>query len=191
VPLGNDASCLCPLSLCECLPRSRLHTSQIRITGCFEARQRLVQVSATTIFATYGEYVETQSKRILVVDDFAPWRGFLKTLLVVTPEWQIGGEAINGADALKKAQELQPDLVLLDIDLPDVSGIDLARQLQIVAPNTKIVFLTAQSSCDIANVALSTGALGYLLKSQVISELLPALKSVFSNNRFVSQGIEL
>jgi DNA-binding NarL/FixJ family response regulator len=148
-------------------------------------------MSTTTISATYGEYVETQSKRILVVDDFAPWRSFLKTLLVVTPEWQIGGEAINGADALKKAQELQPDLVLLDIDLPDVSGIDLARQLQIVAPNTKIVFLTAESSSDIANVALSTGALGYLLKSQVISELLPALKSVFSNNRFVSQGIEL
>jgi len=135
--------------------------------------------------------VETQSKRILVVDDFAPWRRFLKTLLAVTPEWQLSGEAINGADALRKAQELQPDLVLLDLDLPDVSGIDLARQLQIVVPNAKIVFLTAESSSDIANAALSTGALGYLLKSKVVSELLPALKSVFSDNRFVSQGIKL
>jgi DNA-binding NarL/FixJ family response regulator len=148
-------------------------------------------LSATTIFAIYGEYVETQSKRILVVDDFAPWRRFLKTLLAVTPEWQLSGEAINGADALRKAQELQPDLVLLDLDLPDVSGIDLARQLQIVVPNAKIVFLTAESSSDIANAALSTGALGYLLKSKVVSELLPALKSVFSDNRFVSQGIKL
>lgn len=135
--------------------------------------------------------METQSKRILVVDDFAPWRRFLKTLLAVTPEWQLSGEAINGADALRKAQELQPDLVLLDLDLPDVSGIDLARQLQIVVPNAKIVFLTAESSSDIANAALSTGALGYLLKSKVVSELLPALKSVFSDNRFVSQGIKL
>jgi len=135
--------------------------------------------------------VETQSKRILVVDDFAPWRRFLKTLLAVTPEWQLSGEAINGADALRKAQELQPDLVLLDLDLPDVSGIDLARQLQLVVPNAKIVFLTAESSSDIANAALSTGALGYLLKSKVVSELLPALKSVFSDNRFVSQGIKL
>lgn len=135
--------------------------------------------------------METQSKRILVVDDFAPWRRFLKTLLAVTPEWQLSGEAINGADALRKAQELQPDLVLLDLDLPDVSGIDLARQLQLVVPNAKIVFLTAESSSDIANAALSTGALGYLLKSKVVSELLPALKSVFSDNRFVSQGIKL
>jgi DNA-binding NarL/FixJ family response regulator len=148
-------------------------------------------VSAIGKVAIYGECVETQLKRILVVDDFAAWRLFLKTLLIVTPEWQVIGEAISGADALTKAKELKPDLVLLDIDLPDASGIDIARQLQTLAPNAKIVFLTTESSSAIVNAALGTGALGYLLKSQVVVELLPALKSVFSDNRFISEGITL
>ena len=125
----------------------------------------------------------------MVVDDFGPWRRFLSTLLTVTPEWQISSEAVNGAEALTKAQELQPDLVLLDIDLPDMNGIELARRLQIVAPITKIIFMTAESSPEIVNAALSSGAAGYMLKSQIVGELLPALKSVFAGNRFISQGI--
>ena len=148
-------------------------------------------MSAIGKVAMYGECVETQLKRILVVDDFAAWRLFLKTLLTVTPEWQVIEEAISGAEALTKAKELKPDLVLLDLDLPDANGIDIARQLHTLAPNARIVFLTAESSSEIADAALGTGALGYLLKSQVVDELLPALKSVFSDNRFVSKGITL
>jgi|SRR5689334_11722776 len=125
----------------------------------------------------------------MVVDDFAPWRRFLNTLMIVTPEWQISGEAVTGAEALEKVRELEPDLVLLDIDLPDINGIDVARQLQTIAPNAKVIFLTAESSPEIVRAALDTGALGYLLKSQVVNELLPALKSVFAGKNFISQGI--
>jgi len=127
----------------------------------------------------------------LVVDDFAVWRRFVNTLLTVTPEWQIHGEAASGAEALTRAQELQPDLVLLDINLPDINGIEVARQLQVIIPNARIVFLTSESSSHLANAALSTGALGYLLKSQIVDELLPALESVFSGKRFISKGIML
>ncbi|HWC20086.1 MAG TPA: response regulator transcription factor [Terriglobales bacterium] len=146
-------------------------------------------MSANATVAIRGVYVGTQSKRIMVVDDFGPWRRFLSTLLIVTPEWQISSEAVNGAEALAKAQELQPDVVLLDIDLPDMNGIELARRLQIVAPVTKIIFITSESSPEIVNAALRSGAAGYLLKSQIVGELLPALKSVFAGNRFISQGI--
>jgi len=79
--------------------------------------------------------------------------------------------------------------VLLDIDLPDINGIDVARQLQTIAPNAKVIFLTAESSPEIVRAALDTGALGYLLKAQVVNELLPALKSVFAGKNFISQGI--
>jgi two-component system, NarL family, nitrate/nitrite response regulator NarL len=133
--------------------------------------------------------VETQSKRILVVDDFAAWRRFVNTLLTVTPEWQVHGEAASGVEAIARAQELQPDLVLLDINLPDINGLEVARQLQVVIPNAKIVFLTTEPSSHLVNAAMNTGALGYLLKSQLVDELLPALESVFSGNRFISKGI--
>ena len=126
-----------------------------------------------------------------MVDDFAAWRRFVYTLLSVTPEWQIHGEAASGAEAIARAQELQPDLVLLDIDLPDINGLEVARQLKVVVPDAKIVFLTTESSTHLVNAALSTAASGYLLKSQIVDELLPALQSVFSGNRFVSKGITL
>jgi DNA-binding NarL/FixJ family response regulator len=166
-----------------------MHTCGLRISGCAKLQERLVLGIAAAPVTFYGERVGMQSKRILVVDDFAAWRPFLETLLMVTPEWQVSGEAVNGAEALSRARELQPDLVLLDIDLPDLNGIEVARQLQIVVPNVKIVFLTAESSQQVVNAALSTGASGYLLKSQVVGELLPALKSVFSGNRFTGKGI--
>jgi two-component system, NarL family, nitrate/nitrite response regulator NarL len=135
--------------------------------------------------------VETQSKRILVVDDFAAWRRFVNTLLTVTPEWQVDGEAASGVEAIARAQELQPDLVLLDINLPDINGLEVARQLQVLIPNAKIVFLTTEPSSRLVNAALSTGALGYLLKSQLVDELLQALQAIFSGNRFISKGITL
>jgi len=132
-----------------------------------------------------------ETKRILLVDDFASWQGFIKTLLSVTPEWQLCAEAINGVEALSKAEELHPDLVLLDLDLPDASGIEVARRLQTVQPTPKIVFLTSESSPHVVKAALGAGALGYILKSQVVDELLPALKEIFSGNRFISFGVKL
>lgn len=146
-------------------------------------------MSANATVAIKGVYVPTQLKRIMLVDDFAPWRRFLNTLMIVTPEWQISGEAVTGAEALAKAQELQPDLVLLDIDLPDINGIEIARRLKTIAPNAKVIFLTAECSAEVVMAALDVGASGYLLKTHVVNELLPALRSVFAGKNFISQGI--
>lgn len=138
-----------------------------------------------------GVCVGTQSKKILLVDDFIPWRQFLRTLLSVTPEWQVCGEAENGIEALAKAEDLHADLVLLDLDLPDLTGIEVANRLRLLAQPPAIVILTADASPDFVKAAMATGALGYLLKSEVVAELLPALKEVFSGKRFISPAIQM
>lgn len=103
--------------------------------------------------------------RILVVDDYKPWRGFVYSTLQKQAELQVIGEASDGLEAVEKAQELQPDLILLDIGLPTLNGIEAARRIREVSPESKILFVTENRSCDIAEEALRTGAGGYVVKS--------------------------
>ena len=133
--------------------------------------------------------MSTQSKRILVVDNFPTWRGLIKTLLDLTPEWQLVGEASNGPEAEARVRELRPDIVLLEIDLPVMDGIQLARRLHAEYPETRLVFLTTENSHEMAEFALSAGALGYVLKVSVVEELLPALNTVMANKRFISKAV--
>lgn len=136
-----------------------------------------------------GLCVSTQSKRILIVDSFSTWRGLIKTLLELTPEWQFVGEASNGPEAEARIRELRPDIVLLEIDLPVVDGIQLVRKLHPEFPDMKLVFVTTDNSPEVAEFALSAGASGYVLKARVVTELLPALSIVITNNRFISKGV--
>jgi DNA-binding NarL/FixJ family response regulator len=131
----------------------------------------------------------TESKRILVVDNFSTWRGLIKTLLELTPEWQVVGEASNGPEAEARVRELRPDIVLLEIDLPVIDGIQLVRKLHVEYPDVRLVFVTTENSPDVAEFALSAGASGYILKVRVVAELLPALNAVMANNRFISKGV--
>lgn len=127
--------------------------------------------------------------RILVVDDYAPWRRFERLALLAHNELQIVGECSDGSEAIQKAEELQPDLILLDISLPTLNGIEAARRIQQVSPNSKILFVTQNPSRDIAEEALSTGAQGYVVKSNGASELLPAIKAVLEGKRFISASV--
>src|SRR5689334_8418298 len=124
--------------------------------------------------------------RTLVVDDYAPWLHFVSLALAVNPEIQIVGEAQDGLTAIQKAAELKPDLVILDIGLPDMSGIQVARQLLQVAPKTRILFLTENTSRDIVRDALLTGAQGYVVKSFAAKDLVPAVDAVLLDCHFVS-----
>lgn len=133
-------------------------------------------------------YLSTQPKKILVVDTFPTWRGLIRTLLELTPEWQLVGEAANGPEAEARVRELRPDIVLLEIDLPVMDGIQLARRLHAEYPDTKLVFVTTENSPEMAEFALSAGALGYVLKISVVAELLPALNAVMADKRFISKG---
>jgi len=124
--------------------------------------------------------------RVLVVDDYEPWRHFVCSTLQQRPQIQVIGEASDGIDAVRKAQELQPDLILLDIGLPGINGIQAARQVRELLPNAKIIFLSAISSLGIAEETLRIGASGYVVKASARGELLPAVDAVLQGRTFMS-----
>lgn len=128
--------------------------------------------------------------RILVADDFAPWRHFVSSLILPkVPGWHIVCEVSDGVEAVKKAEELRPDIVLLDIGLPKLDGIEVARQINKIAPNSKILFLSAFDSPEVVQEALNTGANGYVVKLDAAGELLAAVETVFQGRRFVSSTL--
>jgi DNA-binding NarL/FixJ family response regulator len=134
--------------------------------------------------ATLGGRVPTV--RILVVDDFEPVRQFVYAKLGKRPDLQVVGEASDGPEAIQKAAELKPDLILMDIGLPSLSGIEAARQIRKLVPESKIIFFSQESSPELVEEALGLGAWGYVVKSRAASELLAAVDSVISGKRFLS-----
>ena len=133
--------------------------------------------------------METSSSRVLVVEDSEPFRKFICSALGKRPELQIIGEVTDGLEAVQKAEELQPDLIVLDIGLPSLNGINAARRIRKVAPHSKILFVTQESSTDVAQEALGLGALGYVVKAHAGRELLVAVEDVRQGRRFVSAGL--
>ncbi len=129
--------------------------------------------------------------RVFVVEDFGPFRRFVCSTIKEVTELQIVGEASDGLDAVKKAEELQPDLILLDIGLPNLNGIEAARQIRKLSPQSKILFISQESSPDVIEEALSFGAMGYVIKAHAGRELLPAIEAVREGRQFVSSGVEL
>ncbi|MGA9304365.1 MAG: response regulator [Candidatus Sulfotelmatobacter sp.] len=127
--------------------------------------------------------------RVLVVEDYAPFRRFVCSTLAKRPEIQIVGEASDGSKAVHKAEELRPDLIVLDIGLPSVNGIEAARQICKVCPQSKILFVSENRSRDIAEEALRAGASGYVVKSDAASELLRAVDTVLKGGRFLSASL--
>ena len=130
-----------------------------------------------------------KSVRVLVVDDYEPWQRFASTTLRNQPKLEVVGNISDGLEAVQKAQELQPDLILLDIGLPTLNGIEAARRIREVSSDSKILFVSENRSVDVAEEALSTGAGGYVIKSDAASELLPAIKAVLEDKRFVSAAL--
>jgi len=114
---------------------------------------------------------------------------FVLSVFSKTPEFQIICEASDGLEAVQKAEELKPDLILLDIGLPKLNGIQAARQIRKLAPSSKIIFLSQESSADVVQEALDLGAMGYVVKAYAGSELLAAVEAVCQGRRFVSVGL--
>ena len=127
-----------------------------------------------------------RSIRVLLVDDYEPFRQFVRSTLQRKPDLQIISEVSDGLEAVQKAEELQPDLILLDIGLPTLNGIEVARRIRKHSPTSKILFVSENRSWDMAEEALRTGAGGYLVKSDAASDLLPAVESVLKGKQFVS-----
>jgi len=113
-----------------------------------------------------GEGSLATSVRVLLVDDYEPFRRLIVSRLQEQPELLVIAEASDGFEAVLKAKELQPDLILLDIGLPKLNGIEAARQIREVSPASKILLVSECRSSDIAKAALNTGGGGYVVKSR-------------------------
>ena len=131
------------------------------------------------------------SVRVLVVEDFEPFRRFVCSTVGDSSELQVICEVSDGLEAVQKAKELQPDLILLDIGLPNLNGIEVARQIRKLSPQSKILFVSQESSPDVIEEALSFGAMGYVIKAHAGRELLLAMEAVREGRQFISSGVEL
>ena len=127
---------------------------------------------------------------VLVVDDFRTWRTKVCSIVQKKAELRIVAEARDGAEAIEKAEQLKPDLILLDIGLPKMNGIDAALQISAVSPDSKIVFVSQDSDPEVKKAALGTGASGYVHKLTVSSQLLAAIGSALNEGCRCESPIE-
>ena len=125
---------------------------------------------------------------ILIADDRESFRQAVSSLLAELPGLGLVAEASDGAEAVRKAAELNPDLILLDMGLPVINGVEAASKMRTAAPNAKILFLTQHDSPDFVRAALRAGASGYVLKVDVGSELLQAAMAVLRGEQYLSSG---
>ena len=126
-----------------------------------------------------------QAIRILLVDDSDAVRQALCSLLRAHVEFEIVCESANGSAAISKAAELQPDVILLHINLPDMNGLDVARQLKMVAPSAEILLLSEHDLLPMVQEGLRAGAVGYVMKSDARDELATAIRQVHKKEQYI------
>lgn len=126
--------------------------------------------------------------RVVVVDDFAAFRRLIVWIFNDWAQLKVIGEAANGSDAISMCQELQPDLVVLDISLPDSNGVEVARHIRTVAGNTRIVFASENHNPETAREALAVGN-AFVVKSDATRDLLAAIDAALNGKRFVSRSL--
>ena len=129
------------------------------------------------------------SVRILVVDDYERWRNFVCLTLQINPTYQVISEVSDGFEAVQQAHELQPDLIVLDIGLPTLNGIEVARRIRTHAPQARILFLSENRSLDVVEEALRSGGSGYVLKSDAAGDLVLAVEAILQGKYFVSASL--
>jgi len=127
--------------------------------------------------------------RVLLVDDYEPFRRFVCATLQARSELKVIGEASDGLEAVQKAEELHPDLILLDVELPTLNGIEAAHRISRLIPVAKILFVTQYNDVDVVAAALSNGAKGYVWKQSAWADLLPAVEAVLRGEHYTSRGV--
>ena len=135
------------------------------------------------------EELALTSFRILVVDDYQGWRHQARQLLRAHASFQIVSEASDGLEAVQKAEELKPDLILMDIGLPKLNGLEAARRIRRLSPESKIIFLTQETSAEVVQEALHLGGLGYVVKAHAGNELIAAVQAAIQGKQFVGSGL--
>jgi len=122
----------------------------------------------------------------MLVEDFLRFRSFVRSKLEKRSELLVIGEVSDGLEAVENAARLQPDLILLDMGLPSLNGMEVARRLRDLVPKSKIIFLSQETSAVVVREAIALGAWGYVFKSHAERDLLPAIDAALSGSRYVS-----
>lgn len=127
---------------------------------------------------------------VLVVDDHAFIRRGVRSILEPFPEWELCGEAANGQEAIQKATELHPSIVVMDVSMPVLDGIAATQAIKKSHPQTHVILLTLHNSRELLSRAFQAGARGYVLKADVDDELLKALRIVVGDGSYISPKID-
>jgi len=127
--------------------------------------------------------------RILVADDHEVVRRGLQVLLEAQPGWEVSAEAADGREAVEKAKELKPDVVILDVTMPILNGLEATRQILKADPKARVVILTVHESDQVVSEVLDAGARGYVLKSDAGRDLVAAVEAVCRNNSFFTSKV--
>src|SRR5438477_1837475 len=127
--------------------------------------------------------------RVVGLEDYEPFRRLICSTLSKRPDLQIVSEVSDGLEAVLKVRELRPDLILMDVGLPSLSGIEAARQISELSPTSRIIFVSQESSAEVVQEAFRAGALGYVFKTPAGVDLLAAVDAVCKGFRFVSEGL--
>lgn len=128
--------------------------------------------------------------RVLVVDDHAFIRRGVQSILHAFPEWELCGEADNGADAVRLTEALKPEVIIMDISMPGLNGIEATRTIHKNHPETKVILLTLHDNDELVRTAFRAGARGYLLKIDAENELVQALREVVKEGAYISPKID-
>jgi DNA-binding NarL/FixJ family response regulator len=159
---------------------AQLVLSQARVNTISDARERVAGTLTGGGMNTF---------RILIADDHEVVRQGIRGLLEGHPGWEVSGEAQDGREAVELARQLKPELVILDIGMPNLNGIDAARQIMANQPSTRILFLTMHDSQQMVRDALAAGARGFLLKSDACRDLVTAVEAVQRNQTFFTSKV--
>lgn len=122
--------------------------------------------------------------RILLVDDHSSFRHMLRTFLELNPNWEVCGEAADGCEAVTKTTELHPDIVLMDLDMPRLNGLEATRQIHKLSPSVRILILTLHENSVLPQIAQDSGAQGYVLKSESFDVLSRAIENIDAPEAF-------
>jgi two-component system, NarL family, response regulator NreC len=132
--------------------------------------------------ADAGSALKSASVRIVIADDHEIFRRGLRSLLESHSDWEVCGEAVNGQEAIEKVKQLKPDVVVLDVTMPQVNGLEAAREIRRIVPESKVVILSQHEPALMKQSALAAGAGAYVTKSEVSRELMIAIETITASN---------